>query len=81
MPYVLNFSLFRSSDSFLISRLNIDALTCVLPQRYNLADKRTKLPKWIQNCLHSEAMDLSIERAVSQARLFMRQMAQPHKKV
>jgi DNA excision repair protein ERCC-2 len=47
-------------------------------QRYARADKRRKLPRWIQHHMSAESMDLSVERAVTMAKQFMRSMAQPH---
>ena len=46
--------------------------------RYAYADKRKKLPRWIQTHIGAEAMSLSVDSAVTAAKQFMKQMAQPH---
>ena len=46
--------------------------------RFAYADKRKKLPRWIQTHIGAEAMSLSVDSAVTAAKQFMKQMAQPH---
>lgn len=49
-------------------------------KRYGRADKRTKLPKWIQDEMSPAHQDMSIEECVQLARKWLRQMAQPFTK-
>ena len=44
-------------------------------KRYARADKRTKLPQWIQDEMKSSHFGLSTGEAVSVARTFLREMA------
>lgn len=46
-------------------------------QRYSRSDKRDKLPGWIKRYLKSEHLNMSIDLAVTESRLFLKQMAQP----
>ncbi|XP_064080184.1 general transcription and DNA repair factor IIH helicase subunit XPD-like [Macrobrachium nipponense] len=46
-------------------------------KRFFRADKRNKLPRWIQEYLTDHASDLSTEEAVQMIRPWLRQMAQP----
>lgn len=46
-------------------------------KRFSRADKRTRLPKWIQAHLADENCNLSTEEAMQMARRWLRQMAQP----
>ncbi|XP_024529521.1 general transcription and DNA repair factor IIH helicase subunit XPD [Selaginella moellendorffii] len=46
-------------------------------KRYNLPNKRNKLPQWIQSQLREEHLNLSTDMAVHIAREFLRRMAQP----
>ncbi|SPR01196.1 DNA 5'-3' helicase [Plasmodiophora brassicae] len=47
-------------------------------QRYRRADKRTKLPRWVQDSLYPENVGLSVDRAISVSRDYLRRMGQPH---
>ncbi|XP_046401434.1 general transcription and DNA repair factor IIH helicase subunit XPD [Ischnura elegans] len=46
-------------------------------KRFSRADKRTKLPKWIQEHLKDSLCNLSTEECVQIAKRWLRQMAQP----
>lgn len=46
-------------------------------KRYSRADKRGKLPKWIQEHLKDSLCNLSTEECVQLSKRFLRQMAQP----
>ncbi|OZJ02096.1 hypothetical protein BZG36_04580, partial [Bifiguratus adelaidae] len=46
-------------------------------KRFQRADKRNKLPKWINDCLVETSSNLSTDMAVVVARKFLRSMAQP----
>ncbi|VEN48606.1 unnamed protein product [Callosobruchus maculatus] len=46
-------------------------------KRFSKADKRSKLPKWIQEHLRDSYCNLSTEEAVKLAKRWLRQMAQP----
>lgn len=46
-------------------------------KRFSRADKRSKLPKWIQQYLAPSDMNLSTDMAVGLAKNFLRNMAQP----
>nr|CAG4640640.1 EOG090X01B4 [Eulimnadia texana] len=46
-------------------------------KRFSRADKRTKLPRWIQEHLKDSLCNLSTEEAVQVSRRWLRQMAQP----
>ncbi|VDQ15535.1 unnamed protein product, partial [Trichobilharzia regenti] len=48
--------------------------------RYARADKRFKLPGWIQSQLQDAFINLSIEEAVQASRRFLRLMGQPFDK-
>lgn len=50
-------------------------------QRYRRADKRQKLPRWVQDYLEPENMALSTDRAIALARDFLRRMGQPYSRV
>lgn len=50
-------------------------------QRFSRADKRGKLPKWIQEHLKDAMCNLSTDEAVQIAKRFLRQMAQPFSRV
>lgn len=54
---------------------------CLLLQRFSRADKRGKLPKWIQEHLKDSLCNLSTDEAVQIAKRFLRQMAQPFSRV
>jgi len=47
-------------------------------KRYNRSDKRTKLPKWIQDFLVPSNINLSTDMAVNIAKKFLKEMAQPY---
>lgn len=46
-------------------------------KRFSRADKRSKLPKWIQEHLKDNLCNLSTEEAVQISKRWLRQMAQP----
>jgi len=46
-------------------------------KRFSRADKRSKLPKWIQEHLKDSLCNLSTEECVQIAKRWLRQMAQP----
>lgn len=46
-------------------------------KRFSRQDKRSRLPKWIQEHLTNENVNLSTEEAMQIARRWLRQMAQP----
>merc|ERR1712117_973558 len=46
-------------------------------KRFTRADKRGKLPKWIQEHFKDSTISLSIEEAVHLSKRFLREMAQP----
>jgi DNA excision repair protein ERCC-2 len=46
-------------------------------QRYNRYDKRSKLPKWVQQFMVDHHINLSTDMAVDAAKHFLRQLAQP----
>jgi len=48
--------------------------------RYNRADKRSKLPQWILQFLSQGHLNLSTDVAVSMATDFLREMGQPLEK-
>jgi hypothetical protein len=50
-------------------------------QRYNRLDKRGKLPQWVQNFMSPAHLNLSTDMAVSLAKQFLREMAQPFSRV
>lgn len=45
--------------------------------RYNRADKRSKLPKWILQFLNDAYLNLSTDMALQHVRNFLRLMGQP----
>lgn len=47
------------------------------PQRFARADKRGKLPRWIQEHLTDSNLNLTVDEGVQVAKYFLRQMAQP----
>lgn len=51
------------------------------PQRFARADKRGKLPRWIQEHLSDSNLNLTVDEAVQVAKFFLRQMAQPFQQV
>lgn len=46
-------------------------------KRYNRLDKRSKMPQWVSDNLQHSHLNLSTEMAVSLARTFLKEMAQP----
>lgn len=46
-------------------------------KRFSRQDKRSRLPKWIQEHLEDNLCNLSTEEAMQTARRWLRQMAQP----
>ena len=52
-------------------------IMCFADKRFSKADKRLKLPKWIREYLYDADCNLSIEEALSKARRWLKQMAQP----
>lgn len=50
-------------------------------QRYARADKRGKLPRWIQEHLTDGSLNLTIDETVQLSKHFLRQMAQPFRQV
>ena len=46
-------------------------------QRYNRQDKRSKLPEWITQFLTDAQLNLSADMAITMAKQYLRQMAQP----
>ena len=51
-------------------------LMVLVDRRFSLSDKRKKFPSWIQQCF-KENTNLSVDGAVSVARSFFKEMAQP----
>jgi DNA excision repair protein ERCC-2 len=58
-------------------RLSSDKYRVDAAQRYARADKRNKLPQWIQSFLTDANMNLSTDMSVHVAKQFLREMAQP----
>lgn len=52
-------------------------LALLADKRYVRADKKNKLPKWILELMADAHVDLDTQAALSVARLYLRQMAQP----
>ena len=50
-------------------------------KRYQRADKRDKIPRWITSHLKDSHLNLSTDMLVAIARDFMRSMAQPYDKM
>ncbi|XP_041280484.1 general transcription and DNA repair factor IIH helicase subunit XPD-like [Onychostruthus taczanowskii] len=46
-------------------------------KRFARADKRGKLPRWIQEHLPESHLNLTVDEAVQAAKRFLREMAQP----
>uniref|UniRef100_A0A670JI48 DNA 5'-3' helicase n=1 Tax=Podarcis muralis TaxID=64176 RepID=A0A670JI48_PODMU len=49
-------------------------------QRFARADKRGKLPRWIQEHITDANLNLTVDEAVQVSKFFLRQMAQPFRK-
>ncbi|XP_063060744.1 general transcription and DNA repair factor IIH helicase subunit XPD-like [Engraulis encrasicolus] len=47
--------------------------------RYARADKRGKLPRWIQEHITDSSLNLTIDETLQLSKHFLRQMAQPFK--
>lgn len=52
-----------------------------LRQRYARADKRGKLPRWIQEHISDGSLNLTVDETVQLSKHFLRQMAQPFRQV
>lgn len=50
-------------------------------KRFARADKRGKLPRWIQEHLTDANLNLTVDEGVQVAKYFLRQMAQPFHRV
>ncbi|MEQ2174780.1 hypothetical protein GOODEAATRI_011395, partial [Goodea atripinnis] len=50
-------------------------------KRYARADKRGKLPRWIQEHINDGSLNLTVDEAVQLSKHFLRQMAQPFRQV
>ena len=59
----------------------VSFLWFTVQQRYNRSDKKSKLPKWIQDCILPGYLNLSTEMAGNIARHFLKDMAQPFTRV
>nr|XP_021408220.1 general transcription and DNA repair factor IIH helicase subunit XPD-like [Lonchura striata domestica] len=46
-------------------------------KRFARLDKRSKLPRWLQERLPEAHLNLTVDEAVQAAKRFLRQMAQP----
>jgi len=55
-------------------------IMCFVDARFARADKRTKLPQWIQKKIKAAHQSLSAVEAVTVCRQFLREMAQPYDK-
>lgn len=53
----------------------------IFVQRFARADKRSKIPRWIQEYLKDGLCNLSVDEAVQVSKRFLRQMAQPFSRV
>lgn len=77
----LNFDALRQASQCIgrIVRSKSDyGLIVFADQRYSRADKRSKLPRWVQQFMVNENMNLSTDAAIEVARNFLRQLAKPH---
>ncbi|KAJ2706062.1 TFIIH/NER complex ATP-dependent 5'-3' DNA helicase subunit [Coemansia sp. IMI 203386] len=52
-------------------------LMILADKRYSRADKRSKLPRWINTCLTETSLNLSTDMAIGLVRKFLKVMAQP----
>lgn len=50
-------------------------------QRYARADKRGKLPRWIQEHISDGSLNLTVDETIQLSKHFLRQMAQPFRQV
>lgn len=60
---------------------NLGWLSPPFSQRFSRADKRGKLPRWIQEHLTDSNLNLTVDEGVQVAKYFLRQMAQPFHRV
>jgi DNA excision repair protein ERCC-2 len=75
----LNFDAIRQASQCMgrVIRSKTDyGLIILADSRYNRADKRTKLPKWILQFLHEGYLNLSTDTALQHVRQFLRVMGQ-----
>lgn len=56
-------------------------ISLIFVQRFARADKRNKIPRWIQEHLKDGLCNLSVDEAVQVSKRFLRQMAQPFSRV
>jgi len=76
----LNFDALRQASQCVgrVIRSKTDyGLIIFADSRYSRHDKRSKLPKWIQQFLHEEHLNLSTDMALQHVRQFLRIMGQP----
>ena len=76
----LNFDALRQASQCVgrVIRSKTDyGLMIFADSRYARADKRTKLPKWIQQFMSDSCLNLSTDMAVGQVKSFLRLMGQP----
>ncbi len=76
----LNFDALRQASQCVgrVIRSKTDyGLMILADSRYNRADKRGKLPKWIQQFLNEGFLNLSTDTALQYVRQFLRIMGQP----
>lgn len=74
----VNSKLCRNSTGAKLQLLN----NCVCRrQRYARADKRGKLPRWIQEHISDGSLNLTIDETIQLSKHFLRQMAQPFRQV
>lgn len=60
---------------------NLGLMSPPSSQRFARADKRGKLPRWIQEHLTDSNLNLTVDEGVQVAKYFLRQMAQPFHRV
>jgi DNA excision repair protein ERCC-2 len=76
----LSFDALRQASQCLgrvIRSKNDYGLMVLADDRYNKADKRAKLPQWIQQALPASQRNLAIDTAIGVGKNFFRAMAQP----
>lgn len=76
----LNFDALRQASQCVgrVIRSKTDyGLMILADSRYNRADKRSKLPKWILQFLNESCMNLSTDTALQHVRQFLKLMGQP----
>jgi len=77
----MNFDALRQASQCMgrVIRSKMDyGLMVLADARYSRADKRKKLPRWIQKRIEIDHMNLSVEMACAVARKFFLDMAQEH---